>query len=201
MTVIVAWAIATILAGCLICRPFAYNWDKTIPGGYCGDQVTSFTITGIINLVTDVIVLVLPMRNLSKLQMATYKKVTLIAVFGLGAVYVHSPPFILGIAGSRLLTGDKQNMRDLRPPHLRPLHNELHRYHLHYTKSQYLQRDRAVSGRDPRLRAHDAAAAWSKGREHQCNGPNARLLGFQLAPARAFKVPFQAEGEQELQDW
>ncbi|KAL4745344.1 hypothetical protein BDW72DRAFT_211488 [Aspergillus terricola var. indicus] len=86
MSVIVAWAIATILAGCLICRPFAYNWDKTIRGGYCGDQVTSFTITGIINLVTDVVVLVLPMPSLSKLQMATYKKVTLIAVFGLGAV-------------------------------------------------------------------------------------------------------------------
>jgi hypothetical protein len=106
MGVIVAWAIATILAGCLICRPFAYNWDKTIPGGYCGNQVTSFTITGIINVVTDVVVLVLPMPNLSKLQMATYKKVTLIAVFGLGAVYVHSLPFILGIASSRLLTGD-----------------------------------------------------------------------------------------------
>ncbi|KAL4971923.1 hypothetical protein BDW66DRAFT_145209 [Aspergillus desertorum] len=86
MGVIVAWAIATILAGCLICRPFAYNWDKTIPGGYCGDQVTSFTVTGIINLVTDVVVLVLPMPNLSRLQMATYKKVTLITVFGLGAV-------------------------------------------------------------------------------------------------------------------
>ncbi|KAL4987808.1 hypothetical protein BDW68DRAFT_101874 [Aspergillus falconensis] len=86
MAVIVAWAIATILAGCLICRPFAYNWDKTIPGGHCGDQVTSFTITGIINLVTDVVVLVLPMPNLSRLQMATYKKVTLITVFGLGAV-------------------------------------------------------------------------------------------------------------------
>ncbi|KAL6233066.1 hypothetical protein BDW75DRAFT_7434 [Aspergillus navahoensis] len=86
MGVIVAWAIATILAGCLICRPFAYNWDKTIPGGYCGDQVTSFTITGIVNLLTDVVVLVLPMHNLYRLQMATYKKVTLIAVFGLGAV-------------------------------------------------------------------------------------------------------------------
>ncbi|KAI9367089.1 hypothetical protein BJX61DRAFT_538346 [Aspergillus egyptiacus] len=84
--VIVAWAIATILAGCLICRPFAYNWDKTIPGATCGDQVASFTATGVINLVTDVIVLVLPMPSLSKLQMAMYKKVTLIAVFGLGLV-------------------------------------------------------------------------------------------------------------------
>ncbi|KAL4916725.1 hypothetical protein BDW62DRAFT_202386 [Aspergillus aurantiobrunneus] len=86
ITVIVAWAIATILAGCLICRPFAFNWDKTIAGGSCGNQVTSFTVTGVINLLTDVVVLVLPMPSLSRLQMATYKKVTLIAVFGLGLV-------------------------------------------------------------------------------------------------------------------
>ncbi|KAH1642612.1 hypothetical protein KXX39_007697 [Aspergillus fumigatus] len=84
--VIVAWAIATILAGCLICRPFAFNWDQTIPGGSCGDQVTSFTATGVINLVTDVVVLVTPMPSLYRLQMATYKKVTLITVFGLGVV-------------------------------------------------------------------------------------------------------------------
>ncbi|KAI4689625.1 uncharacterized protein J4E88_002980 [Alternaria novae-zelandiae] len=84
MSIIVAWTIATILAGCLICRPFAYNWDKAIPGGSCGDQVTSFTITGVINLVTDVMVLLLPMRPLYRLQMATYKRVTLVAVFGLG---------------------------------------------------------------------------------------------------------------------
>ncbi|KAM0270896.1 hypothetical protein ACHAQH_009258 [Verticillium albo-atrum] len=84
--VIIAWAIATILAGSFICRPFAMNWDQTIPGGTCGNQVTSFTVTGIINLVTDVVVLVLPMPLLYKLQLATYKKVTLIAVFGMGAV-------------------------------------------------------------------------------------------------------------------
>ncbi|KAL5340234.1 hypothetical protein BJX70DRAFT_397001 [Aspergillus crustosus] len=86
ITVIVAWALATILAGCLICRPFAFNWDQTILGGKCGNQVTSFTVTGVVNLVTDVVVLVIPMPSLYKLQMATYKKVTLIAVFGLGVV-------------------------------------------------------------------------------------------------------------------
>ncbi|KAJ6184427.1 hypothetical protein N7519_005728 [Penicillium mononematosum] len=86
MGVIVAWTIGTILAGCLICRPFAFNWDQTIPGGSCGNQVTSFTATGVINLVTDVVVLVTPMPLLYKLQMARYKKVTFITIFGLGAV-------------------------------------------------------------------------------------------------------------------
>ncbi|KAJ5356387.1 hypothetical protein N7517_010996 [Penicillium concentricum] len=84
--VIIAWTIGTILAGCLICRPFAFNWDQTIPGGSCGDQVTSFTVTGVINLVTDVVVLVTPMPLLYNLQMASYKKVTFITIFGLGAV-------------------------------------------------------------------------------------------------------------------
>lgn len=86
IAVIVAWAIATILAGCLICRPFAFNWDPTIPGGYCGNQVSSFTATGVINLVTDVVVLITPMPSLYRLQMAMYKKVTLMTVFGLGLV-------------------------------------------------------------------------------------------------------------------
>ncbi|KAF1940413.1 hypothetical protein EJ02DRAFT_456042 [Clathrospora elynae] len=84
ISIIVSWTIATILAGSLICRPFAFNWDKTILGGSCGDQVTSFTVTGIINLITDLMVLLLPMQPLYQLQMATYKKVTLVSVFGLG---------------------------------------------------------------------------------------------------------------------
>ncbi|KAF5859047.1 hypothetical protein ETB97_003428 [Aspergillus alliaceus] len=82
--VIVAWAIATILVRCLICQPYSYNWDQTIQGGSCGNQVTSFTVTEVINLVTDVVVLVISMPLLYRLQMATYKKVTLIAVSGLG---------------------------------------------------------------------------------------------------------------------
>lgn len=34
---IALWVIGTIMAGLLICRPFAMNWDHTIPGGKCGD--------------------------------------------------------------------------------------------------------------------------------------------------------------------
>jgi hypothetical protein len=84
MSIIVAWTIGTILAGCLICQPIEFNWDKTIPGGSCGDQVMSFTISGVINVITDVMVLLLPMHALYHLQMATYKRVTLVTVFGLG---------------------------------------------------------------------------------------------------------------------
>ncbi|PGG99924.1 hypothetical protein AJ79_08361 [Helicocarpus griseus UAMH5409] len=84
MAFIAAWALATIIAGCVICRPFAFNWDQTIPGGKCGNQVLSFTVTGVLNLITDVMVLVLPLPHLYKLQMRLYKKLVLIAVFSIG---------------------------------------------------------------------------------------------------------------------
>ncbi|RAR09007.1 integral membrane protein [Stemphylium lycopersici] len=83
-SIVLAWTVAAVLTISFACRPFAFNWDKTIPGGKCSNQVTSLTATAVVNLVTDVMVLLLPMRPLYKLQMATYKKVTLFAVFGLG---------------------------------------------------------------------------------------------------------------------
>ncbi|KAL2756653.1 hypothetical protein ACRALDRAFT_1069423 [Sodiomyces alcalophilus JCM 7366] len=104
--VIILWAFATILTGCLICQPFEMNWNPTLPGGKCGDQVTSFTVTGSINLVTDVIVLVLPMPHLYKLHMAMYKRVTLICVFGTGVVTC----IISGLRISVLSTMDFENI-------------------------------------------------------------------------------------------
>lgn len=81
---IIAWATATILAGFFICQPFAFNWDKSIPGGWCGNQVLSFQITGALNIVTDLTVLLLPLPVLVKLRMPVYQRIVLLAVFSLG---------------------------------------------------------------------------------------------------------------------
>ncbi|KAJ5660568.1 hypothetical protein N7507_007019 [Penicillium longicatenatum] len=67
---------------CLYLQIFPVTWVV----GSCGNQVTSFTATGVINLLTDVAVLLIPMPLLYRLQMPTYKKVALIAVFGLGII-------------------------------------------------------------------------------------------------------------------
>ena len=80
---IAAWALATILSGFLICRPFALNWDQTLDGT-CGNQVLSYTITGSLNLVTDVVVFVLPIPYLWGLQLKLYKKITLLCTFSMG---------------------------------------------------------------------------------------------------------------------
>ncbi|CAJ2503301.1 Uu.00g106950.m01.CDS01 [Anthostomella pinea] len=78
------WALATILSCFFICQPLAYNWDSFIPGGHCGDSVTSWLITGILNIITDLIVLILPMPYLWALELEMFKKLILMATFGVG---------------------------------------------------------------------------------------------------------------------
>ncbi|KAH9219105.1 hypothetical protein DL95DRAFT_457573 [Leptodontidium sp. 2 PMI_412] len=81
---IILWAISTTLITFLICRPLAFNWDPTIVGGVCGDRNTVFVITGVINVVTDIMVLSLPLPHILKLQLAWRRKVGLLLMFSIG---------------------------------------------------------------------------------------------------------------------
>lgn len=80
--VIVAWALATVLSGFFICRPFAKNWLPNLEGT-CGDQRLSYTITGSLNLVTDLVAMVLPLPYLWGLRMQL-KKLLLAIAFSMG---------------------------------------------------------------------------------------------------------------------
>lgn len=84
MVIVALWCLSVILCGVLLCQPFAFNWDQTIPGGHCGDQVLSYIITGSVNIVTDVMVLCLPMPMIWSLQMPTSNKLALTVVFAIG---------------------------------------------------------------------------------------------------------------------
>ena len=75
--------VATVLACCLICRPFAYNWDHSIKGT-CGDQRSLDLFLGVFNLLIDVTTVLLPLPVLWGLQMATSKKRILSGMFSMG---------------------------------------------------------------------------------------------------------------------
>lgn len=75
--------LAVILGSLSICQPLAYNWDTTLDG-HCGNSVTLWICTGVLNIVTDLVVLLLPMPYLYSLTMASYKKAVLMVTFGLG---------------------------------------------------------------------------------------------------------------------
>jgi len=83
-----AMLVSVILVVCLICRPIAYSFDKTIPDGHCGDLLKFELYTAILNLIMDSIIVILPMPMLWRLQMQTKKKIGLIIVLGMGAMSV-----------------------------------------------------------------------------------------------------------------
>lgn len=77
--------IANFLTAAFICRPFAANWDKSIPG-HCGDNMAFLRCVSIPNIVTDLAILVLPLPTLYRLQISTAKKIGLTLTFLTGGL-------------------------------------------------------------------------------------------------------------------
>lgn len=89
--VIWAWATSTILEAFLLCRPFAFNWDTNIPGGECANRNVAFIVAGVLNMTTDVLVIVVPLPNIWKLKLTLLKKIALCMIFCLGLLFVTFP--------------------------------------------------------------------------------------------------------------
>lgn len=82
-TLIVVWNFSDIIAGFLICRPIAKNWEPSLPGT-CGSQPAFYFAMGMINLVTDAIIIALPIPYLLRLRLALRKKIFAIALLSVG---------------------------------------------------------------------------------------------------------------------
>ncbi|KAI0156723.1 hypothetical protein GGR52DRAFT_577276 [Hypoxylon sp. FL1284] len=81
---IILWALAAVFSAFLICQPFEYTWNKSIEGGTCGNFMLSWIATGILNMVSDLIILIMPMPYLMGLELALPKRLILTATFGIG---------------------------------------------------------------------------------------------------------------------
>jgi hypothetical protein len=92
MGVVLLWSCANIIQVFLICRPFRSTYDITVTGT-CGNRQGSFIAIGAFNVVTDFIILLLPVPTVWKLHMPTSAKVALTGVFSVGLLYVSGPIF------------------------------------------------------------------------------------------------------------
>ncbi|KAI1387696.1 uncharacterized protein F4822DRAFT_444296 [Hypoxylon trugodes] len=84
MSAVGLYCLMVILIAFLLCRPLAFNWDTSIPGGHCGNRNSAFLASGVMNLVLDVAVLILPLPMLWNLNMAMNKKISLMLMFSIG---------------------------------------------------------------------------------------------------------------------
>ncbi|KAI4649078.1 uncharacterized protein J4E78_008596 [Alternaria triticimaculans] len=81
--VIITWNIADVIAALAICRPLAKNWNFNLPGT-CGSQPNFYFAMGVINLITDAVMILLPMPYLYKLRLAWRRKLAAMALLSIG---------------------------------------------------------------------------------------------------------------------
>ncbi|KAJ9134133.1 Integral membrane protein [Pleurostoma richardsiae] len=78
-----AWTLGNIMQVFLICRPFRAAYDTTVKGK-CGNQVASFIAIGVFNIVTDIIILTLPVPTIWTLKTGKKVKAALTGVMMIG---------------------------------------------------------------------------------------------------------------------
>lgn len=84
--IITANWIGTTVAGFLLCIPLDYTWDRTIPGGHCFDINSDFRLGSLANIVTDVVMLVLPLPVIWKIRTTSHIKIGLTITFATGSL-------------------------------------------------------------------------------------------------------------------
>lgn len=80
------WA-ASMLATIFNCWPIYWSWLNSLsPAGHCINYNIFWLVMGVVVEILDICILVLPVRQVMKLQLSTQKKVGVASIFLLGGL-------------------------------------------------------------------------------------------------------------------
>ncbi|KAK6348506.1 hypothetical protein TWF718_006296 [Orbilia javanica] len=88
LAAIILYNVLTILILVFACRPVSTLWDWNLDQTKCIDVDPLYFINAALNTITDVAILILPLRTLWKLKMPTSQKVGLIMLFTTGGFII-----------------------------------------------------------------------------------------------------------------
>jgi ABC-type enterobactin transport system permease subunit len=86
MAVLVALTISTVVTAFAACVPFSANWSPKLASKHCIDKEAFFRWGSIPNILTDIVMLVLPIRVVWNLHTTTRLKVGLTLTFVIGSL-------------------------------------------------------------------------------------------------------------------
>ena len=81
-----AWGIALTFVALFTCTPIRKSWNSRVPG-HCLDRQANFLGAAIPNVLTDLIILILPVPMLWHVQTTLRRKISLFGIFAAGYVY------------------------------------------------------------------------------------------------------------------
>ncbi|KAJ2985994.1 hypothetical protein NUW58_g5243 [Xylaria curta] len=85
MAVVSFWILQTIFIGAFICQPIELNWDPGVRGS-CGNENAAFVSVAAVDILTDLYLLLLPLKPLLSLQIDRTQKIALATIFTGGFV-------------------------------------------------------------------------------------------------------------------
>lgn len=91
LAIVIGWSVGSVFATIFQCVPISAFWDKSVIRPRCIDSDAFWYAYGIINILTDAIILGLPVHEVMKLQLPRREKLGLLLVFLLGALSVVDP--------------------------------------------------------------------------------------------------------------
>ncbi|KAK1545736.1 integral membrane protein [Colletotrichum paranaense] len=87
MALSVCWALYTALIGFLICQPVQMAWNPSVQGT-CGKHTMAYSAVAIFDIITDIIIVGLPIKFVAQLQVRRAHKIALYGVFCAGFITV-----------------------------------------------------------------------------------------------------------------
>ena len=85
--IVILWWIGAFFADALICIPVQHNWDPEVPG-HCGNKNLLAIITPIPWIVTDLVIVLMPLPMVWHLHLPRLQRVGLGILFLLGGLYI-----------------------------------------------------------------------------------------------------------------
>lgn len=85
--IVVIWAVVFNFLCIFLCDPIQQQWTVERVG-HCMDQILLLKCLIMSNLITDLVIVILPIRSVWQLQMRKTEKLAIIACFGLGGACV-----------------------------------------------------------------------------------------------------------------
>lgn len=82
VAIVSGWALSVFLGAFLLCRPFTYNWDPTIRDFKCGNRNAAHIGAGSLNIITDPMMLCMPIPMVWNLQTLDETTLSLPPFFG-----------------------------------------------------------------------------------------------------------------------
>ncbi|KAI8938844.1 hypothetical protein NX059_004707 [Plenodomus lindquistii] len=95
-SIVIVWAIVFNFLFLFLCDPISQQWS-VVRVGHCMDQILLLKMLILTNMITDVLIVALPVRCVWRLQMRKTEKFAVLACFGLGlaCVFISIARFIL----------------------------------------------------------------------------------------------------------